>query len=415
MISNVNTSVLWYSSERLVKLCVSLVMSGLIAQKLGVTQQGELTYYLSITTILSVISSFSLELISVSEFSKNKNNEKKLLNLTIFRFITSFLYMIIALAIFHILSLNTTIGLLIASTNIFSVASVYEAYYLNQKKGKYITLTRLSSFFIFIIYKLYIIYYIDQYVLLQIAICTALETMFIFICYALNSRIIFIEKVDFKYIRYIFRKALPLIISSCVIMLYNRIDQVMIANMNNLSDLGIYSISVKISDAYNALLTAILAASIPSVISNKDNHDKFKNRYIKLIRILNIFSLLGVLFVLFLGEQAVYFIFGDEYISSHTSMTILVCAIPFSTMAVASTHWLISDGNEKLRLSRSVFSLILNIVLNFVLIPIWGINGAAVATLISQIYAGIAGYALSSKTRKIFFYHLSSFNLLKRA
>ena len=74
----------------------------------------------------------------------------------------------------------------------------------------------------------------------------------------------------------------------------------------------------------------------------------------------------------------------------------------FVFLGVASGKWYVSENLQKLAFSRTFYGVIVNILLNILMIPKFGIYGAAIATLISQAVASYIADLFSKKTRNNF-------------
>jgi O-antigen/teichoic acid export membrane protein len=77
--------------------------------------------------------------------------------------------------------------------------------------------------------------------------------------------------------------------------------------------------------------------------------------------------------------------FGDEYKEAGLSLIIIMWASAFAALGFISARYLTVEGLEGKIFIRTLVALVLNIFLNFVLIPLYGIEGAAISTLISII------------------------------
>ena len=80
-------------------------------------------------------------------------------------------------------------------------------------------------------------------------------------------------------------------------------------------------------------------------------------------------------------------------------------------MGVGTSSWFIAEGLTYLTFRRSLIGAAINIILNFVLIPMYGGIGAAIATVISQAFASFISNAFNLKSRKIFLIQLKSLSI----
>jgi O-antigen/teichoic acid export membrane protein len=129
---------------------------------------------------------------------------------------------------------------------------------------------------------------------------------------------------------------------------------------------------------------AITISIFPAILNARENN---RAEYIgRLNKLYNLMSLLSILIAIVLSIFSGFIInlfFGEAYSSSAAVLAIYIWSGIATFLGVASNQFLIAENLTKLSLYRSVFGMITNVLLNLWLIPIYGINGAAWATLIS--------------------------------
>ena len=82
----------------------------------------------------------------------------------------------------------------------------------------------------------------------------------------------------------------------------------------------------------------------------------------------------------------------------------------FAALGIASAKWFVQEGLEKLLFYRSAAGAVMNVVLNLVLIPAYGVSGAAVATLFAQLVSGYLFNAFDKRTRRLFWVQSRAFS-----
>lgn len=201
----------------------------------------------------------------------------------------------------------------------------------------------------------------------------------------------------------------PIFSSAFLITLYARVDQFMIQSILGNVELGIYSTAVKLSEASTYVMTALIASRFPILVKlhsgERHHYHKELNR---LFATTLVFSVMMITFVFFTAELLLGLVFGADYIGAAKSLTIHITGTLFIYYGVICTQYLIAEGLQIFRLYRVLFGLILNVILNTILIPNFGITGAAVATLISQALSSVFFNAFSSKTKEIFYLQITS-------
>lgn len=193
---------------------------------------------------------------------------------------------------------------------------------------------------------------------------------------------------------YLLRKAFPLMIGSMSVIVYMRTDQIMLGQLLGYSTVATYSVASRIVEfammvplvINNYLVPKLLHGIGEEVISNAR---RLEARFVFMLHISMFASLLVVIVVSFLASGLILFLFGAEYQGAIPLLLLLVWCVPLSCLGtVSSRHALILGKNTDLML-RSGAAAIANIAFNFLLIPIWGGFGAALATLASYLISGI--------------------------
>lgn len=214
--------------------------------------------------------------------------------------------------------------------------------------------------------------------------------------------------------RHMLNACWPLALSSIAIMVYMRIDQVMLAQMLGDDAAGIYSAAVRVSEIWYFISTAITTTVLPSVLELKKH---CRNKYYESIQSLfDLMIWLAILFALpvtIFSTSIIKLLFGNTYSSAGAVLAIHVWSTMFVFLGVATGNWFLAENKQLISLQRTIIAALINISLNFILIPRLGITGAAWATLLAYAVAGMLSDAIHTDTRGIFLMKLHAFNLVK--
>jgi len=196
-----------------------------------------------------------------------------------------------------------------------------------------------------------------------------------------------IEKINIKeYLSF----SSPLLFIGLLYFLISHIDILMIGYFLESSDVGVYSVAVRIAGMAVFLLSASNTIFGPT-ISELTEKDQFKTleRLLKSIsKIIFAFSLNFLLFVI-IYNQEILTVFGEEYIVGGLVLIILTFG-QFINASVGPTGTiLIMSGKQKFEVFNSIAICLMNIILNIILIPRLGISGAAIATASSIVIINI--------------------------
>jgi len=177
-------------------------------------------------------------------------------------------------------------------------------------------------------------------------------------------------------------------------------DRIFIEQMVNLEALGVYSMAYKLSMALLILTSSIQMAYTPVFykIANSDDQVEAKARLRAYGNsIAYIFVLLCFFVALFANEVIVYML-DEKYSESIDMIRLLVYGHLLSAiMGATSVLYLMQAKLTRVNMYTSIFAALLNIALNFLLIPEYGVFGAVYATLISLVMLVILHFQVSKK------------------
>jgi O-antigen/teichoic acid export membrane protein len=167
-------------------------------------------------------------------------------------------------------------------------------------------------------------------------------------------------------------------------MVYMKIDQVMIKNMMSEESVGYYAAAVRLCEAWYFIPVTLCNAIFPAIVNAKNVSEEFyNNRMQKLYDLLTWMAIGIAVPVTIFSGQIIQLLFGNEFSPAAPVLTIYIWAGVAVFLGVASSQYLINENLTKLSFIRTLVGMILNVVLNLILIPLYGIIGSSIATLIS--------------------------------
>ena len=205
----------------------------------------------------------------------------------------------------------------------------------------------------------------------------------------------------------------PLMLSSIAVMIYMKIDQIMIGQMLGNDAVGIYSAAARISEIWYFIATAVAASVLPAILEAKKNNEaQYRQRLQALFDLMTWIAIIVALPVTFFATPLVTMLFGADYSEAGGVLAIHVWATVFVFLGVAGGNWFLAENQQLISLQRTALGAAVNVLLNIVLIPMLGVVGAAWATLISYAVAAMLSDAMQHATRDMFMMKLKSFSLL---
>jgi O-antigen/teichoic acid export membrane protein len=180
--------------------------------------------------------------------------------------------------------------------------------------------------------------------------------------------------------------SLPMMFTNSLFLIMSWMDILMLSAFRTDAEVGIYNTSLKISAVISVALIAINSIALPKYAELfEQNNRKGFRKIVKQTSFLNFGISLPAFLMIVLFPSFLLGIFGEEFIIGKTSLIILAIGQIFSAFSGSTIHVMNMTGREKQARNILLTTAILNLVLNYFLIPIYGINGAAIATMISTV------------------------------
>lgn len=288
-------------------------------------------------------------------------------------------------------------------SGIFRAADTIELWFQSQVQSKYTVIAKNTAFLLNSLIKIALI--LTKAPLLAFAWVTlaefAMSAIGLLIVYQAKESSLWLWRWSFSAAKTLLKESLPLIFSGFAILIFMKIDQVMLGQMIGNNEVGIYSAAVRISEIWYFIPGAIVSSVAPSIYAAKEKSESlYYQRIGHLLSLMTCISLAIALPMTFLSDKIIMVMFGSGYIEAGAILAVHIWTSLFVFMGLATSPWFIAEGLNHVSLGKTLFGAILNIILNLLLIPKYAGLGAAIATIISQAAAAFVCNAFDSRTQK---------------
>ena len=218
---------------------------------------------------------------------------------------------------------------------------------------------------------------------------------------------------DWQYMKGLAVEAWPLVFMGISWAICEKIDQVMIKKMLGDVSLGYYAAAVRVSEATYFIPVMIVGSLFPAIVRSKTFHNGvYEARIQSLTLALFLIAVsVSVIFTIF-SREIIYLLFGDSFAQAAPVVALYVWTNIFIFLGYLRNRWAVNENLQVYMMVYACVGAIVNTTLNFVLIPLYSIEGAAIATLISYFVIYIVCNLFSSHTRGFLKLQLGSMNLL---
>jgi len=373
------------------------------ARYLGAEGFGILSFALAFAGIFGVLTDLGLGQLTVREVARDKSLAKKYLNnISVMKTIlvtVTFALIVIVINLLGYPEQTIKVVYLISLSVIFnSFTGMFYSIFRAFEKMEYQSLGQILSSVLMLVGVLFAIsqrFSVIGFALLYFVISVVTFVYSFAISFWKFGKLNI--KIDWNLWKSTIVEALPFGLSAIFIIIYFRIDSVMLSMMKGNEVVGWYSAAYKIIDAFVALVPGIIYAVIYPVLSRHFNSKDLKTIYIKSFHISFILGLFISIFITLFANKIILIIYGTQYTNSVPALKILIWAFFIICISSITSGLLNSINKQRIVTIGTGIGALLNIILNLILIPKYSLNGAAFATVATEFFGFLIYFYFVSK------------------
>lgn len=410
-----NTS--WIIGQQIIHLLLSLVVNVLSARYLGPSNFGLINYVASFVAMFSSIATLGMDGVVIKKMVETPNKEGEILgSCIVYRAIAGLFSAISVIFLVAFTNIGDKeiiwVAILYSLSLIFRCFELLDCWFQKMLQSKYTSIAKTLSYIVVCAYKIFLL-------------ATGQNVVWFALANSLDYFLIAIVLIFF-YLRKknqclsvkmytgfdVLKSSYHFVISGLMVALYNQMDKIMLKSIVDSEAVGLYSTASSICAMWIFVPTAIINSARPIIMEAKKRSEeeyllKLKQLYSAIIWICITAS--GMISIL--GEFIIHILYGAAYAGAVNALRVLIWCETFSMIGTARGIWIISENKNKYVKYYLACGVVVNLILNYLLIPIIGITGASVATLITQIVTSMIAPVLFKGTRIHTKYVLQSFAL----
>lgn len=385
----------WIIGIQLVKSLLGMVISMLTARFLGPSNFGLINYAASIVAFVTPIMYLGLNGVLVQEIVNTPEKEGEILGTSVTLALFSSLVCIAGVISFSAIANRGEKDTIIVCA-LYSGLLIFQSFemiiYWFQAKllSKYSSIVSLLAYFFVSVYKIYLL--ATHKSIYWFAVSNALDYMII----AFGAGIVYKRlgggrlKFNFATAKRLFSKSRYYIVSNMMIAIFAQTDRIMLKLMINDSATGYYSAAVTCAGMTGFVFTAIIDSFRPMIFDDKKT-DKilYEKDMCRLYGIIIYLSLIQSIAITLFSGLVIQILYGTAYSASINVLKLVVWYTTFSYLGSVRNIWILAEDKQKYLWIINLSGALANVVLNYILIPIMGIMGAALASLVTQIFTNV--------------------------
>ena len=385
----------WIIGIQIVKSLLGLVISMLTARFLGPSNFGLINYAASIVAFVTPIMYLGLNGVLVQEIVNAPEKEGEILGTSVtMTFLSSLLCVIgvisFAAAVNRGERETVIVCALYSTLLIFQSLELLNYWFQAKLLSKYASGVALFAYAVISGYKIYLL--AAHKSIYWFALSNALDYMIIviglFIVYKRlgGGRL----RLNLSTARRLWGKSRYYIVSNMMIAIFAQTDRIMLKLMINDAATGYYSAAVACAGMTGFVFTAIIDSFRPLIFDDKKTDEiRYEKDMCRLYGIIIYLSLLQSLVITLFSGLIIKILYGAAYSASINALKLIVWYTTFSYLGSVRNIWILAENKQKYLWIINLSGALANVALNYILIPITGIMGAALASLVTQIFTNV--------------------------
>lgn len=385
----------WLIGGKILQMAISLVVGVITARYLGPSNYGLIGYGTAYVSFFTAFCSLGLNSVIIKDFIDNPKEQGEAIGSAIvMRLLSSLLSSVMIVSFVSVVDRDEPVTIAVVALcsvgTIFHVLETFNFWFQAQYKSKITSIATFLAYVATAVYKivLLILHKDVRWFAFSTSVDYIVVAVFLFAAYKKYGG----DKLKFslKKSKRLLKVSYNYILSAVMISVYGQTDKLLLKHMLDESAVGYFTTATTICTMWVFVLQAIVDSMYPTILKlkneNKEAYEK-KNRQLYAI-VFYVSCAVSVAFIIF-GDLGVKLLYGEEYLPAANVLKVVSWYTAFSYLGVARNAWIVSEGKQKYLKYIYGCAAVLNVIMNLALIPLLGTIGAALATLITQIFTSI--------------------------
>ncbi len=396
----------WIIGEQIFQMAISLVVGVLSARYLGPGNYGTLNYTASFVNFVLPIATLSMEGVVIKKMIAAPEDEGVYLgSCMLFRLVASLISSAIIFLIVAFLNPDDRLKwalVLIQSLQLsFRAVFILDSWFQRHLKSRYVSIGKMISCVVVAAYKIFLLATAKS--VIWFAFSNTLTDMIIAIVLYYFYRRDGKDKLTVSREKGIdvLRESYHFILSGLMGAVYSQMDRIMLGSMMTDYDVGLYTTATALCGMWIFVPTAVINSFRPKIMELKKagEEEAYQRRLEQLYSFIIWLCIAACAGVCILARFIVGTLYGEAYLGAVQALRIVIWFETFAMIGTARGIWILCEGKNRYVKYYLGIGAAVNLILNWLMIPVWGINGAALATLITQIVTSLIAPLLFRATR----------------
>lgn len=363
-----------------------------VSRVLNVENMGLTSFFSTVANYAIMISSLGITTYGIKATARCRDNKKELSSVTQELFILNLImtFLVVFILFFSILFIDKfKNNILLFSINmLYVLASPFSLNWLYSGLEQYSYITKRTIFIKTLSLLLIFIFVRQENDFIIYALITVLSYVVSYLINFFYSRKFLSFKIENKLnIKRHLKSTLVIFASILAINVYTQLDTIMLNFISGDREVGLYTVAVYVKTALLTLVNSISIVLLPRISFYYSNNKKIlaENIIIKCSSLIALISISLTIFFIINARDSILVLSGPNYLDATISMQLIMPILIFSGISnITGNQVLIPFGKENYFMKAVIIGAIIDLVLNAVLMPMYGCVGAAMATMLAE-------------------------------
>lgn len=399
----------WAALGKIVTLLGSLFVGIIVARYLGPENYGLMNYVISYVALFQVFAFFGLDNIEIRETARTPEQYETIVGTAFtIKAILAVITVLLVIATSWMLetdSSTTALAALYSVSVIANTLTVIRNYFTAKVQNEPVVKSEIAQTLIGASIKVGLL--LAHAPLPWFVAASAFDVVLLGMGYCVSYRrhvgALSHWRFDPKLATNLLKESFPLLLTSAAVIIYQRIDQVMIGQIIDKESVGFFSVASRLVEILIYLPMILVQTVTPILVQarEKSEHD-YRD---KAQRFMNV-TLWGTLLVAIPMSLCSYWIilllFGQAYLTAVPILQVLSFKAVSVALSTTAGHMIIVEGLQRVAILRDTFGCLVCILLNLLLLPHYGVLAAAFVAIASNVAAGYIADAVIPSYRHLF-------------
>ena len=407
----------WRVGDNVLRMGLGVLVNAYTARYLHPSGFGLISFGAAMATLVTAIAQFGMQTVVCRELIRRPQERSVILgSALVLRLVTGAVSIVLAMGATALLRPGdhraVLIVLIVSAVALPRAWDVVDYDYQSRIQAGSVVIARNAGFIVFAILRVVLVLAHAPLEAFAFAIAgeQVLATLLLIGVWRRDGLTVGVLSARRAELRYLVVTTWPLVIAGLSMVIYMRIDQLMLASMMGDAGVGLFSAAIKISEALYFIPAAAAATVAPAMTAaHRRGRAEYERQLLRVMRFLVRLALVVAAVVAIFSRPIILALYGPAYAPAIPVLAIHAWIYVLMTLNSVGNQWLLDEGHFHSNMYQTIGGAAVNIGLNLVLIPSYGIVGAAIASFAGQFASVMLMMAIMPKTRPLFRLQLASF------